>query len=71
MVFYMFKGLPEIAILIGTTVLSNDSNSQGHRSANSHRQPPNPSIIKEASSSLMGLIPWSSICLKDSLKVPY
>jgi hypothetical protein len=35
MVFYMSRRLAESALLIGSTVLSNDSNSHRHRSPNS------------------------------------
>jgi hypothetical protein len=49
MVFYMSRNLAESALLLGSTVLSNDSNSHRHRSGNSHLQPPQPSILKKAS----------------------
>jgi hypothetical protein len=71
MVVCMSTRLAESALLIGSMVLSNDSNSHRHRSPNSLLWSPGPSIFEEASSDLRRLIEWCSICLKDSLKVPY
>jgi hypothetical protein len=48
MLCYMYGRLAESAVLIGSTVLSNDSISHRHRWPNSPLQPPGPSILEGA-----------------------
>jgi hypothetical protein len=71
MLFYLSRKLAKSALLLGSTVLSIDSNSDRQRSGNSTLHPPHPSIFEEASSDLGSLRHWCSICLDDSPKVPY